>query len=312
MAQKRKAIPLPDLRGKRVLDVGCDHGYWCKLASDAGAARVVGLDRNREVRGQGRVDLIALNNAKRWPRCEFEHFNLGKEWSSFGQFDVVFCFSMMHHAWANAQGDYERVWRWFREHTASDGVLMWEGPWDEQDGVARACAKLAGKPFKRDELIHYANVYFYVEALGPALHAAHRHVLRCAPRSIWKGTCASGAGGASAAFEYANGRRMAEIQHLIGVRPVPGSLNIRLTVPFDWNASHHRGTVQDVVQRGRGLNVPWAPREVGLWPVYINGVEAWAFRFTGEKYGDNFVELIAPYRLRERVNCDEKVVLCLR
>jgi len=61
MAAKLQAVPLPELRGKRVLDVGCDAGAWCWLAAEQGAADVLGLDRGREVRGRGFVDVIKEN-----------------------------------------------------------------------------------------------------------------------------------------------------------------------------------------------------------------------------------------------------------
>jgi SAM-dependent methyltransferase len=66
MAKKRRAIPLPELKGKRVLDVGCDYGWWCREASIAGAKYILGIDRGREVRmvqgGKAFVDLATRNN----------------------------------------------------------------------------------------------------------------------------------------------------------------------------------------------------------------------------------------------------------
>ena len=44
MTDKLKAIPLPDLTGKRVLDIGCDHGFWTFLSAEK-AKKVVALDR---------------------------------------------------------------------------------------------------------------------------------------------------------------------------------------------------------------------------------------------------------------------------
>lgn len=35
---------MPDLRGKRVLDLGCGFGEHCKLFAERGAQRVVGID----------------------------------------------------------------------------------------------------------------------------------------------------------------------------------------------------------------------------------------------------------------------------
>ena len=35
---------LPDLKGKRVADLGCGFGWFCRFAWDEGAASVVGFD----------------------------------------------------------------------------------------------------------------------------------------------------------------------------------------------------------------------------------------------------------------------------
>src|SRR5262245_7243646 len=35
---------LPDLAGKRVVDLGCGFGWFCRFAREAGAAEVLGLD----------------------------------------------------------------------------------------------------------------------------------------------------------------------------------------------------------------------------------------------------------------------------
>ena len=35
---------MPELRGKRVLDLGCGYGWHCKYATDQGAAEVLGID----------------------------------------------------------------------------------------------------------------------------------------------------------------------------------------------------------------------------------------------------------------------------
>ena len=64
MQQKLAAIEdvIPDLTGKDVLDIGCDFGFWSFLSAERGADKVVGLDRNRDVKGLGKVDLVGLNN----------------------------------------------------------------------------------------------------------------------------------------------------------------------------------------------------------------------------------------------------------
>src|SRR4051812_20884742 len=45
LARERAALRLPTMRGKTVLDVGAWDGYYSFLAEQAGAARVVALDR---------------------------------------------------------------------------------------------------------------------------------------------------------------------------------------------------------------------------------------------------------------------------
>jgi SAM-dependent methyltransferase len=177
MGQKRQAIPLPDLKGKRVLDLGCDYGYWCKLASDLGASRVVGVDRGREVRREGFVELAARNRAQDWPRCEFYDVNLGAEWPVFGQFDVIFCFALYHH-WYGQCGDHKRIWEWLAQHTAPGGVLLWEGPYDEKDSIVVMKTKHIGG-YTRENILNAAHRYFVVEVVGPALYRRHREVWRC-------------------------------------------------------------------------------------------------------------------------------------
>ena len=181
MAQKLRAIPVPaDLTGKSVLDVGCDHGWWCKLASDRGAARVLGIDRGRGVRVRGKlqhVDLAARNNAEGWANCTFQDVNLAEQWPDLGAFDLVFCFSLYHHLYGET-GSHDRIWQWLRARTA--GELLWEGPVDTRDPIARDRAK--GKPYTRTEILAAASRHFDVELVGPAIHRPHREVWRCVPK----------------------------------------------------------------------------------------------------------------------------------
>ena len=137
---KLEAIPLPDLTGKSVLDIGCDFGFWSFLSASRGARKVLGLDRNRSIRGEGQVDLIELNNqtASEIPcymDCEFKHTEIGKQWHQFGSFDVVYLFSLYHHIYECAGGDHKPVWFWLWCHT--DGELIWENPMTPADAVVQ-------------------------------------------------------------------------------------------------------------------------------------------------------------------------------
>jgi SAM-dependent methyltransferase len=86
--EKLKALRLPDLAGKRFLDVGCNEGFFCGYAAFAGAARCLGVDNNAEFVRRGR---------QRFPECEF----VLADWESGlpeGPFDVILLASALHYA----------------------------------------------------------------------------------------------------------------------------------------------------------------------------------------------------------------------
>lgn len=284
MALKRKAIPLPNLSGKSILDVGCDHGYWCRLASELGASKVLGLDRGRMVVGK------FTDFSKTFPFCE--KIDLGKQWHEFGKFDVVFCFSMYHHIYENC-GDHNAVWFWLRRHTKE--ILLWENPTGNDDPVVRLNVSL---PYLKSEIEQAASRYFDVEHIGPALHVKTREVWRCRPKRFvrsFKAEMRAGSSGAVKAFEHAHGRRIAEIENILGVKCVPGSLNLKCD--FDWK-DYYRAQILDPVERAT-LGGEWKPRWARFYPLSANGHKVFAFRFEGETYKDDMVELIADRQLRD-------------
>lgn len=308
MQKKLAAVPAPaSMVGMRVLDVGCDHGFWCELAALRGADRVLGIDRGRHVRGRGFVDLPAENAERiKAPACSFARLELGRQWHDFGEFDLVLVLSVYHHIFEQAGGDHAPVWFWLWRHTAAAGVLLWEGPTGVEDSVVARNVSLGHQAaYVRGEILAAARRWFDVEVVGPAIHEPTREVWRCRPLSVPESVAAAeveaGAGGASKAFEYASGRRMDEIEAILGWRPVPGSLNLRCDRPFDWRRGYFRSQVLDVTNRRAGLLSDWAPRWARFYPVSVSGEPAVAFRFEGERYADNFVELVAPVRLRDEL-----------
>jgi hypothetical protein len=310
MGLKLAAIPLSDFKGISVLDVGTDHGFFAFLASDRGATEVLGLDRNRVVVGV-ETDLIALNRGTaKGTVCQFEFIELGKQWRFFGRFDVVMIFSVYHHIYEAAGGDHAPVWFWLHRNCAPGGQVLWEGPLDDNDPVVRAnISDENRRGYNRDAILRAAEEYFESEYIGPALHEPARQVWRFRPKTLGhleiSGKTVIGAGGATAAFEFADGRRIEEIQNALGFRAKPGSLNVQLSGPFWWNKEYVRARVLDVVKRGNGLDGEWAPRWARFYPVSIKGQQAWVFRFEGDRYPDDFVELIAPNRLRKSTGSGE-------
>src|SRR5688500_8988885 len=107
---KLKALRLPDLAGRRFLDVGCDEGFFCGFASFQHAERVVGVDRSA----------VFIERARaRFPNCEFHQ----QGWDALpeGPFDVILLASSLHYA-----DDQPALIRRLVEQLAPDGVLVLE------------------------------------------------------------------------------------------------------------------------------------------------------------------------------------------
>lgn len=299
MLIKEQAIPWPAMDGLSLLDVGCDGGYWCDKAYNDGASYVLGLDRGRVSRGV-RIDVPAENRA-RYPGCHFAEIDLGRQWLEFGKFDVVLMMSMYHHVFTNCP-DHRAIWYWLQRHCR--GEVIWENPITSKDEVVMMNMPQSLRALYTDiEIMKAATAHFDVEVIGPALHSPTREVWRCKPRAMVPcnvvGEVVSGAGGAAPCWEYGNGRRIAEVERILGARMFPGSLNVRTDFAFDWSSGYYRAQILDVEERGKGLNVAWTPRWCRFYPVLWRDVTAWAFRFEGESYPSNFVELVSPIRLRD-------------
>lgn len=310
MDLKRKAIPFPDLTNKSVLDVGCDHGYWCRYAVDNGARWVTGLDRGRVVKGRGFVDLVAWNAEQKFPRTDFKKINLGEQFFDFGEYDVVFCMSMYHHAF-NLCGSHDAIWFWLWRHCKE--IVIWEGPTGTEDKVVQKdlIANLHYM-YKKDAIRLAAKKYFHIESESLALHESTREVWMC-KKKLFKdylvGKIQNGSGGASKAFAYAKGRRGEEFFKLTGMNPYPGSLNVLLEKDFNWDFGYYVGDFLDVERRGIELDIAeWKKFRVRIYPVKIKkygaetpiGGHSYLMRFEKDmdRYKKNFVEVISNCRIR--------------
>jgi 2-polyprenyl-3-methyl-5-hydroxy-6-metoxy-1,4-benzoquinol methylase len=316
MQKKLAALPDLDLRGKSVLDIGCDYGFWSFRAAHRGAARVLGLDRGRDVHGVGAVDLPAQNRQiaashARLAACSFENINLGRQWLEFGRFDVAYMFSMYHHVYQAADGDHVPVWYWLHRHLKPDGVLVWENPLVAHDStVARHVSAAHHANYNAAAILAAAERYFEPEYFGPARHSPTREVYLFHPKSIAPRTFAArpvdGVKGASRAMLYHDGARIGEVEQILGFRPFPGSLNLRYDGAPDLTQGYYRATLMDM-PRG-DIAGQWAPRMARFYPLAIDGRPAWAVHFEDQqKHRAGLTECYAPERLRDVVG--EQVTL---
>lgn len=82
------------LAGKRVLDLGCNAGFWSLLAVEAGADFVHGIDGNREYVEQ--AELVFEAKGVEPGRYRFEQADIFEH--EFDQrYDIVLCLGLMEH-----------------------------------------------------------------------------------------------------------------------------------------------------------------------------------------------------------------------
>jgi 2-polyprenyl-3-methyl-5-hydroxy-6-metoxy-1,4-benzoquinol methylase len=84
------------LEGKRVLDLGCNAGFWSLQAIEAGADFVMGVD-GREMHKE-QADFVFEVKGVDKSRYQFIVGNVyDVDYKKYGQFDVVFCFGLLYH-----------------------------------------------------------------------------------------------------------------------------------------------------------------------------------------------------------------------
>jgi SAM-dependent methyltransferase len=81
---------LPDMRGARVLDLGCGFGWFCRWAAEAGATRVLGLDISENMLARARA--TTTDAAISYARADLERPDLPNE-----AFDLVYSSLALHY-----------------------------------------------------------------------------------------------------------------------------------------------------------------------------------------------------------------------
>ncbi|MDY7784524.1 class I SAM-dependent methyltransferase [Aeromonas caviae] len=81
---------LPDLAGKRVLDLGCGYGWFCRAARDLGAADVVGIDLSAKM--LARAAELTRDEAIRYRQGDLDGLALSDE-----PFDLIYSSLALHY-----------------------------------------------------------------------------------------------------------------------------------------------------------------------------------------------------------------------
>src|SRR5919198_716953 len=81
---------LPDMRGQRVLDLGCGFGWFCRWARQQGAAQVMGIDVSERMLARARAS--TQDTAITYTRADMEHLELSPE-----SFNLVYSSLALHY-----------------------------------------------------------------------------------------------------------------------------------------------------------------------------------------------------------------------
>jgi len=103
---------LPDLQGKRVLDLGCGYGWHCRYAREQQARSVVGVDISEKMLERAQADTD--DGAITYQRCAIEDIDFAD-----GAFDVVFSSLALHYI-----QDYTEVCRKVWRSLANGGSFV--------------------------------------------------------------------------------------------------------------------------------------------------------------------------------------------
>jgi SAM-dependent methyltransferase len=81
---------LPDLRGRRVLDLGCGFGWFCRFAREAGAHEVLGIDVSKNMLARARQ--MTSDPAIGYRRADLETLSLAAD-----AFDLAYSSLALHY-----------------------------------------------------------------------------------------------------------------------------------------------------------------------------------------------------------------------
>jgi SAM-dependent methyltransferase len=103
---------LPDVRGRRVIDLGCGFGWFCRWAREAGAADVLGVDVSERMLAQARSAIVD-------PAITYACADLEKIELPVNRFDLAYSSLALHYI-----NDAARLMREIYEALVSGGHFV--------------------------------------------------------------------------------------------------------------------------------------------------------------------------------------------
>jgi ubiquinone/menaquinone biosynthesis C-methylase UbiE len=103
---------LPDLRGLTVIDLGCGFGWFCRWASEQGAAQVLGLDVSEKMLARARA--ATSDTSISYEQADLERLSLPE-----GGFDLAYSSLAFHYV-----ADVARLFAEMRRSLAVGGHLV--------------------------------------------------------------------------------------------------------------------------------------------------------------------------------------------
>ncbi len=103
---------LPEIRGRRIVDLGCGYGWFCRWAREAGAADVLGVDVSDKMLDRARSALV--DPAITYARADLETIEL-----SVNRFDLAYSSLVLHYI-----EDVARLMREVHESLVPGGYLV--------------------------------------------------------------------------------------------------------------------------------------------------------------------------------------------
>ena len=148
-----------DLSGKRVLDIGCNKGFFSFECLRRGANKVVGIDVLPEIIG---VLQQIVPCSRLFKGLKFYKMQFGRELASFGKFDLILFLSCYHYVYGDLKS-HNKIFSILSSLCVERVIL--ELPLELDDNFARKFLKtkcqgesLAG--YNYHTILHAASRYF--------------------------------------------------------------------------------------------------------------------------------------------------------